>query len=160
MEVLLTRSPSYHTVDMSRNRDSLKCRSRYMALTEWDLTDAQVWIYLYFSMFAPAVRPGTEACKPYILQYSMLGYKNENKLLDIRLRLDLMTADEVNGHRTGLRSSGLLGFHVTRAVYSLPPYATSGDTQAAKKQDVRVEEYFCEGTVVRSTFEFIDKVMD
>ncbi|KAI5678289.1 hypothetical protein M9H77_09239 [Catharanthus roseus] len=44
----------------------------------WSLLEA--WIYLYFLMFAPPVR---------------LGYKNENKLLDIRLRLDMMTADEV-----------------------------------------------------------------
>ncbi|KAI5667256.1 hypothetical protein M9H77_17109 [Catharanthus roseus] len=45
-------------------------------------------------MFAPSIRPGTEVCKPYIQQFPMLGYKNENKLLDIRLRLDVMTADE------------------------------------------------------------------
>ncbi|KAI5662741.1 hypothetical protein M9H77_22064 [Catharanthus roseus] len=32
---------------------------------------------------------------PYIQQFPMLGYKNGNKLLDIRLRLDVMTADEV-----------------------------------------------------------------
>ncbi|KAI5650229.1 hypothetical protein M9H77_36234 [Catharanthus roseus] len=78
-----------------QDRGSLKCRSHYMALTGWDLTDAQAWIYLYFHIFAPAVRPGTEVCKPYIQQYPMLGYKNENKLLDIRLRLDLMVAEEV-----------------------------------------------------------------
>ncbi|KAI5673015.1 hypothetical protein M9H77_13379 [Catharanthus roseus] len=53
------------------------------------------WIYLYFPMFAPSVRPGTEACKPYIQQFLVLGYKNENKLLYIRLRLDVMIADEV-----------------------------------------------------------------
>ncbi|KAI5650192.1 hypothetical protein M9H77_36197 [Catharanthus roseus] len=45
-------------------------------------------------MFALSVRQGTEVCKPYIQQFLMLGYKNENKLLDIRLRLDVMTADE------------------------------------------------------------------
>ncbi|KAI5660000.1 hypothetical protein M9H77_28793 [Catharanthus roseus] len=59
----------------------------------WSLFEA--WIYLYFPMFAPPVRPGTEACMPYILQFPMLRYKNENKLLDIRLRLNMMTADEV-----------------------------------------------------------------
>ncbi|KAI5657363.1 hypothetical protein M9H77_26156 [Catharanthus roseus] len=42
-----------------------------------------------------AFRQGTEACKSYIQQFPMLGYKNENKLLDIRLRLDVMTVDEV-----------------------------------------------------------------
>ncbi|KAI5658460.1 hypothetical protein M9H77_27253 [Catharanthus roseus] len=52
------------------------------------------WIYMYFPMFASTVRPETQACKPYIQQYPM-GYKNEHKLLDIRLRLDMMTADEV-----------------------------------------------------------------
>ncbi|KAI5652851.1 hypothetical protein M9H77_30038 [Catharanthus roseus] len=58
-------------------------------------TGIWAWIYLYFPMFAPPVRLGTEACKPYIQQFPMLGYKNENKLLNIRLRLDVMTADEV-----------------------------------------------------------------
>ncbi|KAI5673054.1 hypothetical protein M9H77_13418 [Catharanthus roseus] len=67
------------------------------------------WIYLYFSMFAPPVRPGTEACKRYIQQFPMLGYKNENKLLNIRLKLDVMTADEVE-YRTGCRRFGLVGF--------------------------------------------------
>ncbi|KAI5678017.1 hypothetical protein M9H77_08967 [Catharanthus roseus] len=53
------------------------------------------WIYMYFSMFAPTVRLGTQSCKPYIQQYPMLGYKTEHKLLDIGLRLDMMSADEV-----------------------------------------------------------------
>ncbi|KAI5674264.1 hypothetical protein M9H77_14628 [Catharanthus roseus] len=35
------------------------------------------------------------ACKAYIQQFPMLGYKNENKILDIPLRLDVMTVDEV-----------------------------------------------------------------
>ncbi|KAI5671794.1 hypothetical protein M9H77_12158 [Catharanthus roseus] len=39
----------------------------------------QAWIYL---------------CKPYIQMFPTIGYKNENKLLDIRLRLDMMIADE------------------------------------------------------------------
>ncbi|KAI5654379.1 hypothetical protein M9H77_31566 [Catharanthus roseus] len=42
---------------------------------------------------APGFNHGT-ACKPYIQQFPMLGYKNENKLLDICLRLDVMAADE------------------------------------------------------------------
>ncbi|KAI5654437.1 hypothetical protein M9H77_31624 [Catharanthus roseus] len=33
----------------------------------------RAWIYLYFPLFATAVRPGTEACKPYILQYPIRG---------------------------------------------------------------------------------------
>ncbi|KAI5664596.1 hypothetical protein M9H77_23919 [Catharanthus roseus] len=102
----------------------LKCRSRYMALTGWDLTDSQArplasssgfnaselhavatsrqtsqshqaWIYLYFPMFAPPFRHSSEGCKHYIQMFPTIGYKNENKLLDIRLRLDMMTADEV-----------------------------------------------------------------
>ncbi|KAI5666738.1 hypothetical protein M9H77_16591 [Catharanthus roseus] len=55
----------------------------------WSLL--QAWIYLYFSIFAPLVRLGTEACMRYIQQFPMLGYKNENKLLDIHLRLDMKT---------------------------------------------------------------------
>ncbi|KAI5682793.1 hypothetical protein M9H77_04021 [Catharanthus roseus] len=38
--------------------------------------------------------PGTQSCKPYIQQFPMLGHKFEHKLLDIRLRLDMMTVDE------------------------------------------------------------------
>ncbi|KAI5682695.1 hypothetical protein M9H77_03923 [Catharanthus roseus] len=52
------------------------------------------WIYMYIPMFAPAVRPDTQSCKPYIQQYPMLGYKSEYKLLDIHLQLDMMTTDE------------------------------------------------------------------
>ncbi|KAI5676658.1 hypothetical protein M9H77_07608 [Catharanthus roseus] len=33
-------------------------------------------------------------CKPYIQMFPTIGYKNKNKLLDIRLRLDMMTDDE------------------------------------------------------------------
>ncbi|KAI5662957.1 hypothetical protein M9H77_22280 [Catharanthus roseus] len=85
------------------DRGLLNCRSSYMALTGWSLTDAglfywqlrQAWIYMYFPMFAPAVRAGTQSCKPYIQQYPMLGYKTEHKLLDIRLQLDMMSADKV-----------------------------------------------------------------
>ncbi|KAI5682775.1 hypothetical protein M9H77_04003 [Catharanthus roseus] len=123
-----------------QDRGLLKCRSRYMAITGWNLTDAHgdlglaftigginaselhsvaisspstlssvtelpatyififtfsAWIYMYFPMFALAVRLRTQACKPYIQQHPMLGYKNEHKLLDICLRVDMMTADEV-----------------------------------------------------------------
>ncbi|KAI5673903.1 hypothetical protein M9H77_14267 [Catharanthus roseus] len=42
----------------------------------------KAWIYMYFLMFVPA-------------QYPILGYKTEHKLLDIHLRLDMMSADEV-----------------------------------------------------------------
>ncbi|KAI5668573.1 hypothetical protein M9H77_18426 [Catharanthus roseus] len=41
-EVLLTQSSSHHTVGMWQDRGLLKCRSCYMTLTEWNLTDAQV----------------------------------------------------------------------------------------------------------------------
>ncbi|KAI5655413.1 hypothetical protein M9H77_32600 [Catharanthus roseus] len=77
------------------DRGLLKCRSRYMALTGWDLIDSQAWIYLYFPMFAPPFRHSSEGCKPFIQMFPTIGYKNENKLLDTRLRLDMMTADEV-----------------------------------------------------------------
>ncbi|KAI5649825.1 hypothetical protein M9H77_35830 [Catharanthus roseus] len=101
--------PSYGGHVAGRDRGLLKCQSRYMALTGWDPTDLQAqplasgsaelhavdtsrqnsqshqaWIYLYFPMFSPPFRHSSEGC-----------YKNENKLLDIRLRLDMMTADEV-----------------------------------------------------------------
>ncbi|KAI5683482.1 hypothetical protein M9H77_04710 [Catharanthus roseus] len=84
----------------------LKCQSRYMALIGWELTDLQAgplasglwyraWIYLYFSIFAPSFRHSPEGCKPYMQMFPMIGYKNESKLLDICLRLDMMTADEI-----------------------------------------------------------------
>ncbi|KAI5654119.1 hypothetical protein M9H77_31306 [Catharanthus roseus] len=59
----------------------------------WSLLE--VWIYLYFPMFTPPFRHSPEGCKPYIQMFPTIGYKNESKLLDIRLRLDMMTADEV-----------------------------------------------------------------
>ncbi|KAI5672127.1 hypothetical protein M9H77_12491 [Catharanthus roseus] len=52
------------------------------------------WIYMYFPMFAPVLRPGTQSCKLYIQQFPMLGHKTEHKLLDIRLRLDMMSTDK------------------------------------------------------------------
>ncbi|KAI5647837.1 hypothetical protein M9H77_33842 [Catharanthus roseus] len=69
------------------DRSLLKCRSRYIALT--------AWIYLYFPMFVPPFRHSSEGCKLYMQMFPTIGYKNENKLLDIRLRLNMMTADEV-----------------------------------------------------------------
>ncbi|KAI5680866.1 hypothetical protein M9H77_02093 [Catharanthus roseus] len=51
-------------------------------------------------------------------------------------------------------------FDVCTPVYSCPPYPTSGGLQAAKQQDVRVEEYFCGGTMARSTFALIDRDLD
>ncbi|KAI5672327.1 hypothetical protein M9H77_12691 [Catharanthus roseus] len=79
-----------------QDRGSLKFRSCYMALTGWELTDAHVRVDIsVLSHVCTPVRPGTEAYKPYIQQFPVLGYKNENKLLDIHLRLDVMTADEL-----------------------------------------------------------------
>ncbi|KAI5658698.1 hypothetical protein M9H77_27491 [Catharanthus roseus] len=46
-------------------------------------------------MFAPPVRPGARLCKPHIQRFVMLGHKMENKLIDLSIRLDTMTADEV-----------------------------------------------------------------
>ncbi|KAI5683352.1 hypothetical protein M9H77_04580 [Catharanthus roseus] len=59
----------------------------------WSLLEA--WIYLYFPMFAPPVRAGARLCKPYIQRFAMLGHKMENKLIDLRIRLDTMITDEV-----------------------------------------------------------------
>ncbi|KAI5649818.1 hypothetical protein M9H77_35823 [Catharanthus roseus] len=47
----------------------------------WSLLEA--WIYLYFLMFAPSVRPGAKLCKPYIQWYAMLGHKSEHKLIGL-----------------------------------------------------------------------------
>ncbi|KAI5657304.1 hypothetical protein M9H77_26097 [Catharanthus roseus] len=55
----------------------------------------EVWIYMYFLMFVIAVRAGAKSCKLYIQGYPMLGHKSKHKLLDIHLRLDVMSADEV-----------------------------------------------------------------
>ncbi|KAI5654970.1 hypothetical protein M9H77_32157 [Catharanthus roseus] len=82
---------------------------------------------MYFPVFAPAVRPGTQSCKSYIQQYPMLGYKTEHKLLDIRLWLDMMSADE--------------------AMYSCTPYPISGGTQTHQQQDVCCEEFISGGTI-------------
>ncbi|KAI5667296.1 hypothetical protein M9H77_17149 [Catharanthus roseus] len=50
---------------------------------------------MYFPMFAPAVRPGAKLCRSYIQRFAVLGHKSEHKLVDIHLRLDLITADEL-----------------------------------------------------------------
>ncbi|KAI5668656.1 hypothetical protein M9H77_18509 [Catharanthus roseus] len=46
-------------------------------------------------MFALAVRPGAKLCKLYIQRFAMLGPKSEHKLIDLRIHLDMMTADKV-----------------------------------------------------------------
>ncbi|KAI5674032.1 hypothetical protein M9H77_14396 [Catharanthus roseus] len=79
-----------------QDRGILKSRSRYMSLTGWTPSDPAVTrIYLYFPLFAPLVRAGARLCKPYIQRFAMLGHKTENNLIDLRIRLDTMTADEV-----------------------------------------------------------------
>ncbi|KAI5671093.1 hypothetical protein M9H77_11457 [Catharanthus roseus] len=70
-------------------------RPHALKLRSW----LDAWIYMYFSMFVPSVRPGTQSCKPYIHQLPMLGDKIEHKLLDIRLRLDMMSADEATNNK-------------------------------------------------------------
>ncbi|KAI5654707.1 hypothetical protein M9H77_31894 [Catharanthus roseus] len=55
----------------------------------------QAWIYLYFPMFAPPFRHSPEGCKPYMQMFPQISYKSERKLLDICLRLDMMTVYEV-----------------------------------------------------------------
>ncbi|KAI5656937.1 hypothetical protein M9H77_25730 [Catharanthus roseus] len=90
-----------------QDRGLLKCRSRYMALTGFNALELhavatsrqtsqshQAWIYLYFPMFAPPFRHSPKGCKPYMQMFPQVGHKSERKLLDIRLKLDLMTADE------------------------------------------------------------------
>ncbi|KAI5673398.1 hypothetical protein M9H77_13762 [Catharanthus roseus] len=41
------------------------------------------------------LRSGVKLCKPYIQRFAMLGHKSEHKLVDLRIRLDMMIADEV-----------------------------------------------------------------
>ncbi|KAI5657160.1 hypothetical protein M9H77_25953 [Catharanthus roseus] len=53
------------------------------------------WIYMYFPMFAPPVRLRARLCKPHIQRFVMLGHKTEKKLVDLRIHLDTMTADEI-----------------------------------------------------------------
>ncbi|KAI5668868.1 hypothetical protein M9H77_18721 [Catharanthus roseus] len=78
-----------------QDRGILKSRSRYVSLTGWTPSDpAVVWIYMYFPMFAPLVRAGARLCKPYIQRFAMFGHETEKKLIDLRIRLDTMTADE------------------------------------------------------------------
>ncbi|KAI5674340.1 hypothetical protein M9H77_14704 [Catharanthus roseus] len=99
----MTLTAELHTVPTSR-QTSLSPRVRAACYLQYilgsslfsDKSGNIAWIYLYFPMFAPPVRPSTEACKPYIQQFPMLGYKNENKQLDIRLRLEVMTVDELS----------------------------------------------------------------
>ncbi|KAI5676391.1 hypothetical protein M9H77_07341 [Catharanthus roseus] len=69
------------------------CRSLLEGLF---LSNDRAWTYLYFPMFAPPVRPGARLCRPHIQRFAMLGHKTENKLIDLRIRLDTMTADETN----------------------------------------------------------------
>ncbi|KAI5678554.1 hypothetical protein M9H77_09504 [Catharanthus roseus] len=96
MAVHRIQSLSLRIAVMSLDRGILKSRSRYVSLTSWTPSDLVVaWIYMYFPMFAPPVRAGARLCKPYIQRFAMLGHKTENKLIDLRIRLDTMTADEV-----------------------------------------------------------------
>ncbi|KAI5683984.1 hypothetical protein M9H77_05212 [Catharanthus roseus] len=85
-----------------QDRGSLKFRSSYMALTSWELTDGHV-------------RP--------LASRSMLGYKNENKLLDIRLRLDVMTTDEPQEARRppNNRMYVLMNTFTWNSVPAIPP---------------------------------------
>ncbi|KAI5667152.1 hypothetical protein M9H77_17005 [Catharanthus roseus] len=167
---MLTQSSSYHTVVMWQDRGLLKCRSRYIG---WNLTDAQpllsggsrtrtasicheAWIYMYFPIFAPAVRPGTQSCKPYIQQYLMLGYKSEHKLLDIRLRLDMMTVDEVRWapyRLQEIQDCWVSTWHGFIAYFDCVEAYMSA-------RDVRSKELICGGNVARGTIVFIDRDLD
>ncbi|KAI5681141.1 hypothetical protein M9H77_02368 [Catharanthus roseus] len=51
-------------------------------------------IYLYFPMFPPPVRPRATLCKLHIQRFAILGHKTENKLLDLLIHLDTMTANK------------------------------------------------------------------
>ncbi|KAI5680338.1 hypothetical protein M9H77_01565 [Catharanthus roseus] len=46
-------------------------------------------------MFAPVVRLGAKLCKLYIQRFAILGHKSKDKLIDLRICLDMLIADEV-----------------------------------------------------------------
>ncbi|KAI5661274.1 hypothetical protein M9H77_20597 [Catharanthus roseus] len=95
MEVYRIQSLSLRIVGISL-RCILKSCSHFVSLTCWTPSDPAVaWIYLYFSIFAPAVRPRAKLCKPYIQRFAMLVHKPEHRLIDLRIRLDMMTATKV-----------------------------------------------------------------
>ncbi|KAI5670644.1 hypothetical protein M9H77_11008 [Catharanthus roseus] len=96
MDVHRIQSLSFRTVGISLERCILKSRSRFVSLTGWTPSDLAVaWIYLYFPIFALAVRPGAKLCKLYIHRFAMLGHKSEHKLINLRIRVDKMTVDEI-----------------------------------------------------------------
>ncbi|KAI5654362.1 hypothetical protein M9H77_31549 [Catharanthus roseus] len=95
-----------------QDRGILKSRSRYVSLTGWTPSDSAVvqlagetrLSHLRSCMFqhpnssllsAFVERAGARLCKSYIQRFAMLGHKTENKLIDLHIRLDTMTADEV-----------------------------------------------------------------
>ncbi|KAI5675542.1 hypothetical protein M9H77_06492 [Catharanthus roseus] len=130
--------PSYDGHD----RGSLKFRSRYMALTSWELTDAHV-------------RP---LASGNLCQASRVDAK------ELAGCWSLLEVCVLNVMRIGLagfpRGTGLLHILTVSSLYSRPPYPASGGTQAGKQQDVRVEEYFCGGNMARGTFALIDRDMN
>ncbi|KAI5654837.1 hypothetical protein M9H77_32024 [Catharanthus roseus] len=50
---------------------------------------------LVFSYVYPNSEIGSEVVQAYIQRFAILGHKTEHKLIDIRIRPDLMTTDEV-----------------------------------------------------------------
>ncbi|KAI5661507.1 hypothetical protein M9H77_20830 [Catharanthus roseus] len=93
-------------------RGILKSRSHYVSLTGWTPSDPAVvqlagetgvshlrscmFQHLNSSLLSAFVeRAGARLCKPYIQRFAMLGHKTENKLIDLCIRLDTTTVDEV-----------------------------------------------------------------
>ncbi|KAI5672005.1 hypothetical protein M9H77_12369 [Catharanthus roseus] len=72
-----------------------------------------------FLCFAPTVRLGAKLCKPYIQQFAMLGHKSKHKLLDIRIRLDVKTADDVRW--TSYRPEEIQDVWTWTSVTAVPP---------------------------------------
>ncbi|KAI5680869.1 hypothetical protein M9H77_02096 [Catharanthus roseus] len=91
-----------------KDRGLLKSGLRYVALIGWTLTNAESDLGLAFTggcineqeLFDAATDPRSRlsssdraACMN--IHFPILGHKTKHKLVDIRLRLDMMSADEV-----------------------------------------------------------------
>ncbi|KAI5678281.1 hypothetical protein M9H77_09231 [Catharanthus roseus] len=96
----------------------LKSKSRYVSLIGWTPSDPAV-VQLAGETGLSHLRAGTRLSKPHIQRFVMLGHKMENKLIDLRIRLDTMTADEVKW--TSYRSDEITDIWVS-AYYGMIAY--------------------------------------
>ncbi|KAI5653917.1 hypothetical protein M9H77_31104 [Catharanthus roseus] len=88
----------YWNLGQASRADAKELSGGWSLLEGLFLSNDRAWIYLYFPMFTPPVRSGARLCKPHIQRFAMLGHKMENKLIDLRIHLDTMTADKAPSH--------------------------------------------------------------